>query len=302
MGRKPASFLRVLLVAGAIPAALLKGYAMLVSALGYGLDYHYFFSINALPNVVWSHTAATILNLLHHCFWIDRILYPIGLIILVLSVSWLRKLWSNPLFAACWIALGAQACYIFRRQDDYAPRYFLGMLAPLVLVIVLTYGNLDLHFKKPAAVLLLATVVSAGVNIAAVAQFVAHRQHQFQDAALSIRNIIMSDPKQKQLILGVSGSQISLMTGIPSINDFYGTENLTGKVSRYQPGWYLVWNSMDENNLAMLSSYQFTETASYPVFDDDDRNKLILYKMTRLAGDLPIQTPSGTKRARARPE
>jgi hypothetical protein len=297
--RRLASLLRVFLIVGVIPAVLLKGYAMFVSALGYGLDYHYFFRINALPKIVWSQTAATFLDFLRNGFWVDRILYPVGLIILVVSVAWLRKLWRNPLFAACWIALCAQACYIFRRQDDYAPRYFLVMLAPLVLVIVLTYVELNMRLKKTAAVLLLATIVSAAANIVMTAQFVAHPQYQFRDAAASIRRIITRDPKQKQLILGVSGSQISLMTGIPSINDFYGTENLAEKVSRYQPGWYMVWNGMDDDNLAMLSSYQFTEAASYPVFDDDDRNRLILYKMTRLTSDVPIQTPSGTQRASA---
>ena len=58
------------------------------------------------------------------------------LAVLVLSLVWLRQLWRNPLFAASWIALAGDALYFLRRQDDYAPRYFLAMLVPLILVLV----------------------------------------------------------------------------------------------------------------------------------------------------------------------
>jgi hypothetical protein len=71
------------------------------------------------------------------------------------------------------------------------------------------------------------------------------------------------------------------MTGIPSINDSFGTQDLAQKVMRYQPGWYLAWNSIAEENRVALSPFQLEEVASYPVFDDDERNKLILYKMVR---------------------
>ena len=35
------------------------------------------------------------------------------------------------------------AIYILRRQDDYAPRYFLAMLVPLILILVLTLQELE---------------------------------------------------------------------------------------------------------------------------------------------------------------
>jgi hypothetical protein len=53
------------------------------------------------------------------------------------------------------------------------------------------------------------------------------------------------------------------------------------KVLLYQPGWYLVWNSIAQENSTLLSPFRLQEVASYPVFDDDDRNRLILYKMMR---------------------
>lgn len=299
--RKPAGLLRAVLVVAVLPAALLKAYAALVSALGYGDDYAYFFAVNATPELAWDRAFATIRDLLRNCFWVDRVLYPIALLILVLSVVWKRKLWANPLFAASWIALAAQAGFIFSRQDDYAPRYFLVMLAPLVVIVVLTFGELAIDYRKTAAVFLLALAVSAAANVAMIADFLYHREYQFNDAALSIRSIVRSDSGQKQLIFGVSASQISLMTGIPSINDAFGTQDMAWKVSLYQPGWYLVWNGIAPENNTLLSPFRLEEIASYPVFDDDDRNKLILYKMLRrpvISPPLPRagRRPSGARK------
>jgi hypothetical protein len=76
------------------------------------------------------------------------------------------------------------------------------------------------------------------------------------------------------------------MTGIPSINDAYGTEDMPKKLASYQPGWYLAWNSIAEENHDLLSPYAMQEAARYRVFDDDDRNELILYRMVR------AQTPA----------
>lgn len=278
-GRNIAGFLRLLLAVAVLPAALLAAYELLVSKLGYGVDYHYFFSVNRMPVIAWDQTLATIWQLLCNCFWVDRILYPIGLVAGLLSLVWMRRLWRNPLFAAAWIALLAQAGFLFSRQDDFGPRYFLVLLVPLVLVVVLTWDALATQHKKASAALLLALGSAAVLNTATICQFLAHRQYQYCDAAASIRKIVLSDPRQKPLILGVSGAQISLMAGIPSINDFMGSENIAQKIMREQPGWYLVWNSIDSDNAEMLSAFQLEEVARYPVFDNQDRDQLILYKM-----------------------
>jgi hypothetical protein len=202
-------------------------------------------------------------------------------LVLVLSLVWWRSLWSNPLFVAGWISLAAQASFIFSRQEDYAPRYFLAMLAPLVLVIVLAVHEASIHSKTATAVLLLAILISTAVNLATIIQFTAHRQYRFRDAAASIRSIVESDSEQKPLIFGVSASQISLMTGIRSINDAYGTQDMAEKVRVYQPGWYLAWEGIAAENQGLLSPYRLEEAASYSVFDNYDRSTLILYKMVR---------------------
>jgi len=316
-GRSWTGFLRAALAVAAVPAILCVGYVALVSALGYGADYNYFFAINALEDFVWRQSFTTFMELLQNGFWIDRVLYPAALVILILAIAWLRRLWLNPLFGASWLAIAAQAGYIFRLQEDYAPRYFLVMLVPAICVVILALDDLALRcaeaspsrpakpgamdaggrwanlldwsgspkvnsspirFRVPLAVLLAVILVSVAINGWMIQEFIAHPVYQFRDAANSIQAIVRGDSHQNPWIIGVSGAQLSLMSGIPSLNDGYGTEDLGEKVARYQPGWYLVWTGVPADP-AFLSQYQLEESAAYPVFDDDGRTPLILYKL-----------------------
>jgi hypothetical protein len=188
-------------------------------------------------------------------------------------------LWSNPLFAAAWMVVAAQAVFIFSRQDDYAPRYFLPMLAPLVWIVVLTFGELVVNAKKTAALLLIGMAASVVGNVVMIRHFLVDRDYDFHDAAVSIKGIIRSHPEQRPLMLGVSGAQISMMTGIPAINDGFSTEDMAKKVAQDQPGWFLAWDQIAPEDEAVLTPFRLEKVASYPAFDDDTRTVLILYKM-----------------------
>ena len=135
--------------------------------------------------------------------------------------------------------------------------------------------------RKTAVLLLIAMTASVAANAVMMDQFLTNQDYDFRDAAASIRDIVHSHPEQKPLILGVSGNQLSLMTGIASINDGYGTEEMAEKVARYQPGWYVAWSDIDLSDEDFLSPYRLEKVKSYPVFDDDDRSALTLYKMVR---------------------
>ncbi len=292
MGRRLGGLVRAVVAVVVVPAALVKGYALLAAALGYGADYQYFFDVNAMPDIAWAQTLATLRDLFENGIWLDRVLYPVGLAILVLTVAWKRKLWANPLFAASWMVLAAVAVFIFKRQDDYAPRYVLVALAPLIWIVALTLGELMANARKTALLLLIAVAGAATANAVMIGQFLTHRDYDLHNAAVSIQGIVRSHPEQKPLLLGVSGPQIGLMTGIASINDYYGTEDGAEKIQRYQPGWYLAWNGIDPDNQALLAGYSLEKMASYPAFDDDDRTTLILYRMTPKvsgAGGAPVE-------------
>jgi len=274
--------LRALLTVTTLAGAVLGLYLLLVLRSRYAGDYHYFFNINALAGVELGRTGSLLQQLFHNGLWIDRILYPASLAILTLSLIWLRRLWRNPLFAASWIAFAGNALYILRRQDDYAPRYFLVMLMPLILVLVLTLQELEIRHRGLAMLLAATLTVAVFLDTGQIFKFLAHRQYQFYGAAKSIQATVNADPAAKRLLLGTSADQLSLMIGIPAINDGYSSEDLTEKVSRYQPGWYVGWNDLDQDILESLTDYRLDQVASYPVFDHEDRNQLKLYRMVPL--------------------
>jgi hypothetical protein len=265
-----------------LAGAVLGVYFLLVLRSRYAGDFHFFFSINALADVELGRTGALLQQLFRNCLWIGRILYPASLAILVLSVICLRRLWRNSLFTASWIAFAGNALYILRRQDDYAPRYFLVMLVPLILVVVLTLQELEIRHRGLAMLLAATLTVAVFINTAQIFNFLVHRQYQFYGAAKSIQATINADPRANRLLLGTSADQLSLMIGIPAINDGYSSQDLTEKVSRYQPGWYVGWNDLDQDILENLTDYRLDQVANYQVFDHEDRNQLKLYRMVPL--------------------
>ena len=105
------------------------------------------------------------------------------------------------------------------------------------------------------------------------------RTFQLYDAATSIGRIVKGDSGRNPMICGVSAGEISLMTRVPSISDVYGTQELSEKLLVYRPGWFLAWNGIDPEMRPALSRFRMEEIATYPVFDDDERNHLILYRM-----------------------
>jgi 4-amino-4-deoxy-L-arabinose transferase-like glycosyltransferase len=272
-------FLLATLYVGAVAGAGIGIYQFAVLHSRYADDYHYFFDINALADVEWERTAFFLQQLLRHCMWIDRVLYPAALAVLLLSIVRLRHLWRNPLFTASWIAFAGDAVYILRRQDDYAPRYFLAMLVPLILVLALALQELRVRNRVLAPLLAATLLLAVVLDTVQIAGFLAHRQYQFYSAAKSIKTIVNADPKTHRLLLGSSGAQLSLMTGVPSINDGYGSEDLDKKVSRYQPGWYVGWNELDQDILSSLSAFRLDKVAAFRVFDHEERDSLTLYRM-----------------------
>ena len=272
-------WLKASLLTVVLPALVMGVYLWTVLHSSYADDYRNFFDINALADVDPRATGFYLRLLLQHGFWIDRLLYPATIAALLLSLTRLRSLWKNPLYPACWVALAGQAIFILRRQDDVAPRYFLPMLVPVILIVALSVPALRARRRGlvwlPACVLAVACLL----DTAQVIGFLRHRQYQFWDAAASIKAIIRGQPGSPQLLLGTSADQLSLMTGIPAINDGYSFEDLQKRVAIDQPGWYLGWNDLDQDILAELSAYRLQEVATYHVFDNDQRDVLILYRM-----------------------
>jgi 4-amino-4-deoxy-L-arabinose transferase-like glycosyltransferase len=270
---------RAVLPVTAIGGIVIASYLAILLRSRYADDFHFFFDINALASVEIRHTGSFLLQLFQHGMWIDPVLYPAAGAAFLLSLLWCWHLWRNPLFTACWIAFLGNAIYILRRQDDYAPRYFLVMLVPIIITLIIALQELNIRHRKPAALLAATLGVAVVLDTVQVVGFLAHCQYQFYSAAKSIRAIVDASPSAHRLLLGTSGDQLALMVGIPSINDGYSNQDLNKKVLVYRPGWYVVWNELDEDILNSLSAYRLEEVANFPVFDREDRDRLKLYRM-----------------------
>jgi 4-amino-4-deoxy-L-arabinose transferase-like glycosyltransferase len=276
-GRGWRALIRAGVATAAAPLALLKLWALFVSRLGYGADYNYFFGVNAMPDIDWPQTLHWLHDLAQNGFWVDRLLYPLALVILLASVAFKRHLWRNPLFAASWMAIAGDAIFVFSRQDDYAPRYFLVMLAPVVFIVVLAFDDALGSSRRWAGVLAAAMAIAVAFNFVAIANHLSHRQYQLYGAARQIAATVRGDRSRSQLLFGVSAAEVGLIAGLPSINDAYGIDDMAAKVARYKPGWYLAWNG--EVDTDALAGYALVPIAAYRIFDDDDRTTLTLYRV-----------------------
>jgi hypothetical protein len=276
----PRTFVARAPLIGASSLAVLKLYFAIVAQRGFAPDLQYFFAFNQPEDIVWTRSLVVIAAIVRDGRWIDPVLYPLGLVLMLFACVRLRRLWRNPLFAASWIAIGCQLIFIFSRQEDYPPRYFLVMLVPIVISVVLAIDALAASYKIIYLAASAVIGISLFINIADILSIIRHRTFQLYEAATSIEYIVRQEPDNNHLLLGVSASQISLMTGLRSINDAYGTEPLAAKVLEYKPGWLLVWTGIGDEDKAALLPFRVEKVSSYSVFDEQDRGLLILYRVT----------------------
>jgi hypothetical protein len=138
------SYLRATLLLCACVALTLSIYVAVVFSHGFGPDYLNFFSVNLPGEIPWRRSPEIIAGIFRDSLWIDPILCPLALLVAIGAALRARRLWSNPLLVASWIAIVCQAIFIFTRQNDYPPRYFLAMLAPIVIAIVLAVDEFKL--------------------------------------------------------------------------------------------------------------------------------------------------------------
>ena len=279
----------------AVPIAAVSTGLWLAYYLGivrphYLLDYRYLFSANAYTGITRANFFSTLWWTLHGGFWIGRLLYTLALAAFVLAVLRWRTLRATPLIPALLLwALGYAAFLAY--HNNLQPRYYLVIAIPLLMLVPVAIADLLLpmlrtHAARRAAL----TVVSALLLVAVVSaarqtlRFVLHPQYTFVNAARAIardiRTADAADPRHNPLILSISGSDISLITGLPSICDDFGTLELSDRVQRFHPGWYVSWNQIDDDKMDTLDPfYRPVRVAAYPAFDDPDRNLLILYRL-----------------------
>jgi 4-amino-4-deoxy-L-arabinose transferase-like glycosyltransferase len=293
-------FLRLSIPSAALAAVTWLSYYLFVVRPHFLPDYHYLFTANGYTGLTPSNVLLVLADTIADGLWIGRILYPLALLA-ALSVFVLRpRLLRNPLIPSLLLWSGGYAAFL-AYHNNLQPRYYLVIAIPLTLLIPVVFSSvwsssprvntapqIYLHRLAIASIVTVLAVLTV-TDASQTLHYVRTPDYTFTSAAARIHQIIAADPTHNPLILSISGSQLSLMTGLPSICDDFGTMDLPVRVKAYRPGWYVTWNQVDDDKMdALTPLYHLHRVAAFPALDDPERNLLILY---RLDPPIPGETP-----------
>jgi 4-amino-4-deoxy-L-arabinose transferase-like glycosyltransferase len=267
-------------LAAVVAAGLWLAYFLGVVQPHYLADYKLLFSANdyrvhlsIVPQMAWV--------TLRDGLWIQPVLYPAAVAMVLASAIWLRGLWRKPVFGAAVIASVCHLAYI-GYHTNFQPRYYLVMAMPMAIAIALgleeVWRRCGGWAKAVLAVGLAATVVWMALW---TGRYGLHPEYSFLTAAQSIASIVRADAGGPQLLLSDSGADIMLFTGVPAIDEGHTTDGLDALLQRYHPGWYAAWPGWESPAIAQVGRrYRLDEVARYRVFDDPKRQVLVLYKLS----------------------
>ncbi len=311
VGYRVKSFLRVGVPAAALGAGVWLGYYGLVVRPRYLLDYRYLFSANGYTQITLKTAGTVLAKTFMDGAWMGRGVYVGAVACTVLALVLWRRVRESPLIGALLLwAVGYEAFLAY--HDNLQPRYYLVVAVPLTLLIPVTVEQLVLP-RIASGGLRRGVGVAVGLALAAVLvvqagqtiSFVRHPEYTLLRAAYEVKDVIAThekeDPKHSPLVLSISGSDLSLMTGMPSICDDFGTLELVDRVRQYRPGWYVAWNQIDDDKMdALTPFYHIERVAAFPAMDDPDRNLLIVYRLDDSLETAPLNrkrkpTPKGLK-------
>jgi len=214
-----------------------------------------------------------------------------------LAVLCAKRLRASPLVVALLLWVFGYAAFL-AYHDNLQPRYYLVLAIPLTMLVAVAFdavlaGAMGAPVQGRSGRAWLLRIVAAvgggallfaGVNGARqTIFFAAHPEYTFLSAANRVHDEVEREARasgHSPLLLSISGSDISLMTGLPSICDDFGTMALSDRLATYKPGWFASWNYVEDDKMeALAPMYRLVKVGEFPAFDDPDRNLLILYRL-----------------------
>ena len=290
---KPRAMLRAAVVAGGTTVLLWGTYYVSLVRPRYMDDFRYLFSANRYTGITAENAKEILLGAFNDGMWIGSVIYPLMFAVLVFALV-RRRVWKDAVFVSLvlWIA-GYFAFLIY--HANLQPRYYLVIAVPMTLLVVrgaqhaLAWRWQSAYVLAPAMLLLVAHDAKGTLH------YLRHPEYTFQNAAIQVGKIVESEPNHSHTVLSISGSDLTLMTGLPSICDDFGTMQLEDRIAAYKPGWFVAWNYVEDDKMEALAKfYRLTRVAEFPAMDDPDRNLMIVYRLDPKQGVVP-------KRKRLRP-
>jgi hypothetical protein len=295
--------LRVALPTVVISAVIWTSYYGFIVRPRFLQDYKYLFSANAYTGITSETALSVIQETIVDGAWVGRILYPLALAAMVYLFMFERRQLRNPVVPSLLLWIGGYVAFL-AYHDNLQPRYYLVVAVPLTLLSAVVFEgvwnrrNVTAplhHLAAVSAVAAMAVVIASDAK--QTLHYVRYPEYTFANAAARIHEIVGSDSRHNRLVLSISGSDLSLMTGLPSICDDFGTMELSDRVRAYHPGWYITWNQVDDDKMdALTPLYHLERVAAFPAMDDPERNLLILYRL-----DPPVQQKTRPRKKKHAP-
>jgi heme/copper-type cytochrome/quinol oxidase subunit 2 len=275
-------------------------------------DYRYLFDANAYTGIALQPVATVVLNTLTDGLWMGKVLFVSFFAVVALVLFWRPRLLANPLVPALMLWIAGYTAFLLYHNNPQ-PRYYTVIAVPITVLVAIGLDNFRYAENQTAgnqvagnrvARAFATTAVAAvvlGIVIPDAAQqidFVLHPTYEFETAAQSIKRIVLADPAHSHLILSISGSDLTLMTGLPSIDDDFGTMDLDVRARVYQPGWYVEWNDIEDDKMESLAPYfSIQRVASFNAMDDPERNQMILYRLDPVSEQKTEPAPPRTRKS-----
>ncbi|HLI77079.1 MAG TPA: hypothetical protein VKV02_09045 [Acidobacteriaceae bacterium] len=295
--------LKLALLPLALAAMIWAGYLLLFVRPHYLEDYQYLFSANAYTGFQLQPLATVLFNTFADGHWMGGVLYPAFFVAVVLALFARPAFFRDPLVPTLLLWTGGYFAFL-AYHNNLQPRYYLVPAVPITALVALALeefrhapARISRHSVRALWPLVAAAVVAAIAvpDVLLQLSFILHPEYTFENAAQNIARIVRSNPQQPDLILSISGSDLTLMTGLPSIDDDFGTLDLDQRVKQYHPGWYVAWNELDDDKMdALRPLYRPVRVAEFPSMDDPERNLLILYRLD------PNNSPGPLRQRRVR--
>jgi hypothetical protein len=287
------TFLAAVGVMALVAGALWFSYFFLLVRPHYLADYHYFFKINVYPKPKTSFGWLRVFYYaVHGTLWVNRGIVLTGLFLVAATLLFARSVWSNPVFVSSILAIGGYFLFI-TDIDNMQPRYYAVIAFFIFLIVPMMTAKL-LREKRILGIVALIVIIAAAAKSAwETGGFILYPEYTFVNAARGIAAYVDKHPNGNRLVVSISGNDISLITGLPSLCDDFGTIDLPDKLAIYKPGWYAAWDDLDPVTVRDLHThYTLEQAASFSAFDDDDRDTLILYKLIPNPVPRPPATPT----------
>jgi 4-amino-4-deoxy-L-arabinose transferase-like glycosyltransferase len=285
-GRGWRRFMVTASAAGVTAGAIVGTYFVLVIRPYYLADFKYLFQANQYTGITRATFWSVVGDTLHKAAWTGPAVCTISILVVVAAL-FRRRIWSDPLFTGCVLWISGYFAFL-AYHASLQPRYYMVVAVPLTILAVRGAEDLSSEWRPAALVSVCIFAIVGAMHARETLHFVRHPQYSFADAAARVKGVVDAERGHSRMVLSISGSDLTLMTGLPSICDDFGTMELEDRIAAYKPGWFVAWNYVEDDKMDSLAKfYQLTRVAEFPAMDDPDRNLLIVYRLDAKKKALP---------------